>query len=90
MSENLKTFQVLLLQNNNKKHAESTGAHPTFEEFVDYVIEEKNAGRKVDDHFSDYNWLCWPCSIDYDVIAHTETLQEDVKFVTRILILNFV
>ena len=64
-----------------QKHTEKTGAHPTFEEFVDYIIEEKNAGRKVDDHFSDYNWLCWPCSINYDIIAHTETLQADVQLV---------
>ena len=67
------------------------GSHPTLEEVVDWLIHgtsaqgpsatEMNKRADVEIHFRNFVDICWPCHIDYDVIAHMETLERDVRSV---------
>jgi len=66
---------------NNKK--DFANSYPTFEEFVDYVTNEILQNNRIDDHFRNFVPLCWPCAIDYEVIAHTETLNNDIKYLLK-------
>ena len=46
--------------------------HPTFEEFVLYVLRSK---QSLDMHWVSVTAFCTPCMFDFDFIAHVETLQ---------------
>lgn len=50
---------------------------PSFEEFVNYLIDTDLA-LYADDHWIPYYLFCTPCLIDYDFILHFETLQQDI------------
>ena len=66
----------------------------TFQEFVSYLLDPKNADLTKDvidhgplwlkytnvRHWQAYYWLTYPCHIKYDVIAHMETIDEDARF----------
>lgn len=39
-------------------------------------------------HFRPYWWNCDHCEASYDAVLHTETLYEDLSFVSRILDMN--
>lgn len=51
---------------------------PTFAEFVDYLVDT-DLTLYADDHWIPYYLFCTPCLIDYDVIIHFETMQDDVR-----------
>ena len=46
----------------------------TFEEFLDYVLEEK-----FDRHWKPFHLNCLPCRIKYDIIGKLETMDEDAR-----------
>jgi len=66
----------------------------TFEEFVSYLTDPDNSDithdvidhgsevlRAIDvRHWQNFHTLCRPCNINYDVIAHVETLTEDARY----------
>ena len=52
----------------------SMKAHVTFEEFIKYVVEERQFKR----HWSTIENLCQPCQINYDYIGKHETFTEDL------------
>ncbi|XP_064113499.1 carbohydrate sulfotransferase 11-like [Macrobrachium nipponense] len=52
-------------------------------EFVDYLTLGK--GKKCDNHWNSFMFLCHPCALDYDVIAKVETLQEDSERFLRLV-----
>nr|XP_023023217.1 carbohydrate sulfotransferase 11-like [Leptinotarsa decemlineata] len=53
---------------------------PTFPEFVDYLVDSVRQGERLDMHWSPIVEFCTPCMFDFQVIAHTETLQEDQQY----------
>ena len=67
----------------------------TFQEFVAYLLDLKNGDVTKDvidhgsavlkstsvRHWQTYYRLTYPCYINYDVIAHMETIDEDARFV---------
>ena len=64
--------------------AKSSKIEPTFEEFVHYLIDT-DLSLYADDHWIPYYLFCTPCSIDYDVIIHFETIQEDLRMLLDLI-----
>ncbi|KAJ8717876.1 hypothetical protein PYW07_005806 [Mythimna separata] len=58
--------------------------YPVFEEFVSYVIDEANAKRSLDMHWTPYTTFCTPCKFNFDVILKFETLDEDQKYLIQL------
>lgn len=52
-----------------------------FPEFAQYVIDSRVAGDWLDDHWRPIEDLCFPCTINFDVIGKYESLVEDVWYV---------
>ena len=40
-------------------------------------------GRELDVHWRPMVDLCLPCNIDYQIVGHFETLEDDVNFLMR-------
>lgn len=57
---------------------------PTFEEFVQYLIDT-DLSLYADDHWIPYYLFCTPCLINYDVIVHFETIEQDVQLLLNLL-----
>lgn len=53
---------------------------PTFQEFVLYLLDCVKNGDTLDMHWTPITEFCTPCMYDFDIIAHTETLQEDQEY----------
>ena len=72
------------------KMAVKTGENATWTEFVDYLTHPMERAKvEKDTYFSDH-WIemhkiCSPCTINYDVIGHLETVTDDAKFVLDML-----
>ncbi|CAK8675480.1 unnamed protein product [Clavelina lepadiformis] len=65
-----------------------TKSSPSFEEFVQYISDGRNNGDHTtggERHWSKYNSICFPCLVDYDVIAHLETIQEDSEYLLKLI-----
>jgi len=58
------------------RKSNSTRPEPSFEEFVDYLIDTDLA-LYADDHWIPFYLFCTPCLVDYDFIVYFETLDED-------------
>ena len=57
-----------------------TGEDVTFEEFVQYVLQQADVGQdRLDSHWRPQYNLCQPCHINYDFIGHYETLRQDAE-----------
>ncbi|CAK8675704.1 unnamed protein product [Clavelina lepadiformis] len=39
----------------------------------------------VENHWNSFNSICQPCAIDYDVIAHLETIDDDSRYLLRLI-----
>lgn len=48
---------------------------PTFPEFVSYLLDAVSQGQILDMHWTPITEFCTPCMFNFNVIAHTETLQ---------------
>lgn len=57
---------------------------PTFEEFVQYLIDT-DLVNYADDHWIPYYLYCTPCLTNYDVIIYFETFQEDIHLLLRLI-----
>ena len=58
---------------------------PTPLEFSLYVIDEaaKNGVENLNPHWQS-QWGCCPfCTLDFDIIGHLETFEEDMNFIIR-------
>jgi len=61
-----------------------SGDDVTFEEFVQYVIQEARLGSQhLDFHWMPQYTLCQPCHINYDFVGHYETLHSDAQHLIR-------
>ncbi|XP_059477564.1 carbohydrate sulfotransferase 11-like [Neocloeon triangulifer] len=63
------------------RNSTSGSPEPTFQEFVAYLLKEK--AEELDDHWIPNYLFCTPCIIDYDIIAHVETLFRDQLYVIK-------
>ena len=70
------------IANNRTTWDRDVNVNVTFEEFLTYAAgPDVQLSGKFDSHFRSYQGTCEPCSIDYDYIAHLETLSEDLPFI---------
>ena len=51
----------------------------TLEEFVDFLTTVDDDRDINEPHWIPIEKYCNPCILDYDVIMHTETLDEDIR-----------
>jgi chondroitin 4-sulfotransferase 11 len=51
---------------------------PNFEQFVDFVIDMK---IPEDPHLRFFWYACDMCHVNYDIIAKTETINEDTEYI---------
>ncbi|KAM7353437.1 carbohydrate sulfotransferase 11 isoform 1-T7 [Cochliomyia hominivorax] len=56
---------------------------PTFNEFVQYLIEQYEQGKPFDEHWSPIYSFCTPCSINFTIIGKVETFNRDSEFIIR-------
>lgn len=64
---------------------------PSFEEFVRFLVEQtsssdgvwKKLETRTDRHWFPYYANCFPCDLDYDVIATMETIHEDTRYIMQ-------
>jgi len=62
------------------------GQHASFEEFIDFVTDPHTRGMgHGPDHWLRYDELCSPCSVSYNVIAHLETINDDMRYLLRLI-----
>ena len=83
------TEQVLLLfgrdiirryRSGASEHDLTTGEGVTFREFVQYLLDPATSGH-FNIHWTPYDELCNPCSMQYDFIGKYETFSEDANSV---------
>ena len=53
--------------------------YATLEQFVDFITLNKWDPDANQEHWKPVESYCNPCTIDYDVIMHTDTLDEDMR-----------
>ena len=54
------------------------GKDVSFEEFTQFV-SDLNSPEEMNEHWQPLHTLCRPCEIDYDLILHYETMQQDAR-----------
>uniref|UniRef100_A0A3P8WKJ9 Carbohydrate sulfotransferase n=1 Tax=Cynoglossus semilaevis TaxID=244447 RepID=A0A3P8WKJ9_CYNSE len=78
------TFHVCPLYANHTNPPETVeegnaqGLVPSFENFIQYLVDPRTEKQKpFDTHWRQMHRLCNPCLVDFDLIGHLETMQED-------------
>lgn len=56
---------------------------PTFNEFVQYLIEQYEQKKPFDEHWAPIYSFCTPCSINFTIIGKVETFNRDSEFIIR-------
>lgn len=64
--------------------SENAQMEPTFDEFARYLADT-DLSLYADDHWIPYYLFCTPCLIDYDLIVHFETLDQDIRLLLQVL-----
>ncbi|CAL4072088.1 unnamed protein product, partial [Meganyctiphanes norvegica] len=54
---------------------------PSFSQFTQYVIDDAAKGKKLNEHWTPMTQFCTPCLVNFDVIAKTETMEEDGNYI---------
>ena len=54
----------------------------TFTEFLRFIVTSSNFYAR-DDHWRQYEHLCFPCFFKFDFIGHFETLADDINYVLK-------
>ncbi|CAK8692736.1 unnamed protein product [Clavelina lepadiformis] len=60
-----------------------TNGFANFDEFVSYLIN--TPPDRYDPHWRPYRLLCRPCAVDYDVIGKQETIEEDSRYLLKLI-----
>lgn len=69
---------------NPPKASLQKGSGVTFSEFMHYLADAKAiAADGSNEHWVQYNTLCNPCTIHFDIIGKYETLNDDANFVLK-------
>ncbi|KAI9563063.1 hypothetical protein GHT06_010520 [Daphnia sinensis] len=61
----------------------TTESKPTFEEFLEFVLDTDLQGSGYDSHWVPFHRYCSPCSVSYDVIGKLETAFEDFQYIWK-------
>ncbi|XP_046449110.1 uncharacterized protein LOC124197625 [Daphnia pulex] len=56
-------------------------AKPTFEEFLEFVLDTDLLGMGFDSHWVPFHRYCSPCSVPYHVIGKLETAADDFQYI---------
>lgn len=56
----------------------------SFPEFIQYFSDNKSRNQ----HWRQYEKICYPCVVEYDFIGHYETLKEDADLLLKLLRLD--
>ena len=59
----------------------------TFKEFIQYIVTKgsNETNRAMNWHWDNYENICGMCGVDYDFIAHYETLEEDMAALKQVV-----
>ncbi|XP_050707524.1 carbohydrate sulfotransferase 11-like [Eriocheir sinensis] len=61
----------------------SPTCHPTFPQFVDYILEEEEKGGEQNEHWAPYYKFCSPCAAHFDLVLRFESLQRDEAYLLK-------
>ncbi|XP_058480962.1 carbohydrate sulfotransferase 12-like [Solea solea] len=68
------------------KEALASGIRISFYNFIQYLLDPRTEQRNpFEPHWRQMHRLCHPCLIQYDLIGHQETMQEDTEHLLKIL-----
>lgn len=56
---------------------------PTFPEFVDFLLDTQV--EEYNEHWLPFYLLCTPCHLNYTLVAKTETIEEDSRYILEVL-----
>lgn len=73
-AKKLRTFTL-------SKSIKKEQANPTFEEFLEFILNTNLEGVGYESHWVPYSRYCAPCSVTYDVIGKLETAADDFRYV---------
>nr|CAB3230896.1 carbohydrate sulfotransferase 9-like [Phallusia mammillata] len=82
----MKKADYIRLRFGSPERKNATEKSPTFEEFVEYLYDANNTNINGEDsHWNSVNVICFPCQNQYDVIAKIETIEEDLRYLLKLL-----
>ncbi|KAF6715872.1 Carbohydrate sulfotransferase 12 [Oryzias melastigma] len=68
------------------KEAMEKGVHPSFHNFIQYIVDPRTERyAPFEPHWRQMFRMCHPCLVNYDLIGHQETLQEDAQELLKML-----
>ena len=79
-------YRRIIVQALRPQDVEPTGTaanNVTFTEFLKYVVTYPDFFTSRDDHWRQYEHLCFPCTVEYDFIGHFETLADDAAYLLK-------
>ncbi|XP_013408720.1 carbohydrate sulfotransferase 8-like [Lingula anatina] len=63
-----------------------TGLGISYDGYARYIVKKaKNEKVELDRHWRQYHKLCNPCDVNYDVIGHYSSIEEDANNVLRLV-----
>ncbi|XP_020555801.1 carbohydrate sulfotransferase 12-like [Oryzias latipes] len=70
----------------NHEVARKEGLQPSFYNFIQYILDPRTEKKEpFEPHWRQMHRLCHPCLIEYDLVGHQESLQEDAQELLKIL-----
>ncbi|XP_075153966.1 carbohydrate sulfotransferase 11 [Haematobia irritans] len=68
-----------------RKHSATPGRPkgPTFDEFVQYLIDQHGNQKAFNEHWAPIYNFCTPCSINFTIIGKVETFNRDSEYIIR-------
>ncbi|XP_024144244.1 carbohydrate sulfotransferase 12 [Oryzias melastigma] len=84
-------IRVMLQRYNSQNVVKNNGTKskypkPSFHNFIQYIVDPRTERyAPFEPHWRQMHRLCHPCLIDYDLIGHQETLQEDAQELLKML-----
>jgi len=79
MADQIERRYRVMRSDPDQRYTNITG-RPTFEDFVNFLIERPADIGYRDSHWDTFQSKCAPCRYKYDVIIKVETLEEDMRF----------
>ena len=80
------TFRQKIVQSFRPEDVEEIGTttnNVTFTEFLKFIVTYPDSFSSRDEHWRQYEHLCFPCTIEYDFIGHYETLADDAAYLLK-------
>jgi hypothetical protein len=74
---NTELFQVIKLRHRYETNTVNLPSHPTFTEFVRFIINEDLDERTMDMHWEPVYKFCTPCQFPITHIVKMETFNQD-------------